>query len=193
MKTLLVTFFSFGFYLISFAQEKPVYFFGDKIISDPKLATFYGVFGKLSGSNTYGLNVYDIYNNLVKSGTYIDETLTIPHGKFSYYSFIDIFNDRYGTDFLIKKTDRFLSEQGKFINGNKNGMWLTFYPDGKVRSIINYKNGFKHGESKLLDKDGNTMIVGIYKLDVKDSLWNYYQEGRIETYVNGAFQHKKYN
>lgn len=184
---------AFSLHLCAYAQENPVYFLGDKIISDPKFATFYGVFGKLSSSNTYALKVYDIYNNLVKTGTYKDETLKIPHGKFSYYAFIDIFNEWHGTEFSVKKTDRFLSEQGKFDNGNRHGIWLTFYPDGKVMSIINYINGYKHGEFSLFDKDGNTLIFGNYKLDVKENVWNYYKEGFTETYVNGLPLRKKYN
>ena len=68
------------------AQIKPIYFIGDSVVKDKAKANYYGVTGKLEGENIYVLKMYDLYDNLLQTGFYKDERLTIPHGRFSIYA-----------------------------------------------------------------------------------------------------------
>ncbi|RYF98112.1 MAG: hypothetical protein EOO07_38615, partial [Chitinophagaceae bacterium] len=144
----------FAFILMSCAikaQVKPVYFHGDSIVLDSTKASSYGVFGKVSTEDIYVLKVFDFDDNLLVTGAYKDDKLKVPHGKFSYYQYVDDFNDENNTNFYLEESIRFLREQGSFNNGFRIGRWLTFYPDGKIFTIVNYVNGLKQGEYKKYD------------------------------------------
>lgn len=173
------------------AQVKPVYFIGDSLTKDSTKATLYGVFGKLDAENLYVLKVYDFYDNLISSGTFKDDSLKVPHGKFSYYDSVYEFNEENGTYYYLKDKDRFLSEQGSFNNGFKTGRWISFYPDGKFFTIVNYVNGLKQGEYKKFDRKGRTLVEGQYLLDLEDGTWKFgkyklvnFVEGRVRSATN---------
>jgi antitoxin component YwqK of YwqJK toxin-antitoxin module len=36
-------------------------------------------------------------------------------------------------------------EEGHYLNGNKEGLWKRFYPDGKLRNEITFRNGSPYG------------------------------------------------
>lgn len=44
--------------------------------------------------------------------------------------------------------------KGKLINCKQEGEWLEYYSNGKIRRIINYKEGSKHGKSYEYKEDG---------------------------------------
>lgn len=179
-------------YLSAFAQVKPIYFSGDSITTDRTKATSYGVSGKLSAENIYVLKMYDLYDNLLQTGFYKDENLTIPHGRFLIYNSVEDFNYENETNFYIKDKDRFLAEQGDYIEGKKVGRWVSFFPDGKIFSITNYIEGLKHGEFKVFNRGGKIVTNGNYVLDLKNGEWTYSRNGR-ETYVNGVLTGRKEN
>lgn len=172
------------------AQVKPLYFYGDSIIADSTKATSYGIFGKLSTEEIYVLKRYDFYDNLLQTGTFKDDSLKVPHGKFSYYNFVDDFNEENGTYFYLKQSNRYLSDQGSYNNGFKVGRWITFYPDGKILAILNYVNGLKQGEYKVFDRKGKPKVEGQYLLDLKSGTWRtgkkiqIYTEGRLRAVSN---------
>ncbi|RZL44009.1 MAG: hypothetical protein EOP00_21805 [Pedobacter sp.] len=168
------------------AQIKTIYFYGDSIISDSTKATYYGVFGKLSSEDIYVLKVYDLYDNLLQTGTFKDDSLKIPHGKFNYYKSVEDFNYDNETVFYLKQSDRFRSEQGSYNNGFKTGRWITFYPDGKIFTIINYVNGFKQGEYKSFNRSGKIATEGQYLLDLREGTWKV--DRRTEIYSEGMLR-----
>lgn len=180
------------FFQISFAQVKPIYFIGDSITTDKTQATAYGVSGKLSTDSLYVLKMYDMNDDLLQTGYYKDEALTMPHGKFLIYGEINTFNIENETDFSLKNTYRFLAEQGSYVNGKKTGRWVQFFPDGKILSITNYIQDVKHGEFKAFNKRGKVITSGSYKVDLKDGDWNY-ENGKKETYVDGVITFRNKN
>lgn len=169
------------------AQVKPIYFYGDQITHDKEKATSYAVFGKPSTDSLYVLKLYDLYDNLLQTGFYKDEELKIPHGKFLIYKNVEDFNYDNETNFYIKNKDRFLSEQGDYKDGKKIGRWIQFFPDGKIFSITNYLEGYRHGEYKVYNQRGKLTTVGHYKLDLKDGIW-LNNEGKKEIFNNGILQ-----
>ena len=108
MKYKLLIFLCCCTFLQAFSQAKPIYFNGNRITTDAERATSYGVYGKLSGENLWTLKRYDLYDNLMLSGSYKDEQLTIPHGKFIFYGSIFDYNDENFTNFKNAKTDRYI-------------------------------------------------------------------------------------
>jgi antitoxin component YwqK of YwqJK toxin-antitoxin module len=168
----------------SYAQVKPIYFIGDSITTNKDEATSYGVAGKLSTESLYVLKVYDLNDNLLLTGFYKDEKLTIPHGRFLLYNELDDFNEENHTNFYIKDKYRFLSEQGDYADGKKINRWVCFFPDGKIFSITNYVEGLKHGEFKIFNRNGKVVTSGVYKLGLKNGEW-IYDTRKKEVYVNG--------
>ena len=106
-----------------------------------------------------------------------------------------------------------LSEEN-YTLGVKNGVFLTFYPNGKMAERINYRDGQKDGEWIQYFNDGNLkfegsyshgeqegpfigyypgqkiQFSGAYKAGRKDGAWIFYEENgavkRSETFSEGA-------
>ena len=46
-------------------------------------------------------------------------------------------------------------EEGVYVNSRKNGIWIKYWPNGNVRSKINYKNGRTNGAYTTYFQNGN--------------------------------------
>lgn len=171
MKYKLLIFFCFGAVLQVFSQAKPIYFNGNRIVSDARQATSYGVYGKLSGEDLWVLKRYDLYDNLMLSGTYKDEQLAKPHGKFIFYGSIYDYNDENFTNFKNAKTDRYITQDGSYVDGLEEGKWTDYFPDGKILGYRTYLNGKLHGDIALFNYKGRREIYGHYKNGLKDGTW----------------------
>ncbi|WP_113664188.1 toxin-antitoxin system YwqK family antitoxin [Pedobacter nanyangensis] len=171
MKYKLLIFFCFGAVLQVFSQAKPIYFNGNRIVSDARQATSYGVYGKLSGEDLWVLKRYDLYDNLMLSGAYKDEQLAKPHGKFIFYGSIYDYNDENFTNFKNAKTDRYITQDGSYVDGLEEGKWTDYFPDGKILGYRTYLNGKLHGDIALFNYKGRREIYGHYKNGLKDGTW----------------------
>ena len=70
-----------------------------------------------------------------------------------------------GTDFQrAGKKNEFgqATEEGFVLNGNKTGIWLTFHPEGRIKTIVNYIEGSLEGASIELDKRGQMVHKAFY-------------------------------
>jgi hypothetical protein len=157
----------------SFAQLKPIYFKGDEITTDSTKATSYAIYGKLSTEDLWLLKRYDLYNSLMVTGSFKDAAMKIPHGKFTYYEYVDVFNSASNTFFKFKGRERFTSGSGSFTDGLQSGTWLIFYPDGKVFTFSNFVNGLLHGPYRKYNKKGVMEIGGNYINGKKDGEWSF--------------------
>lgn len=72
---------------------------------------------------------------------------------------------------------------------NKTGLRVSRYPNGKLRSTVNYKNNIKHGEAKNYYKNGKVKMAMTYRKGKKQGKsFFYYENGdlyRESNYVNG--------
>jgi len=157
--------------LNAFSQAKPIYFDGNRITSDKNRATSYGVYGKLSGEDLWTLKRYDLYDNLMLSGSYKDEQLTTPHGKFIFYSSIDDYNYQNFTNFKNPSTDRYISQQGQYVDGLEEGRWIDYFPDGRVMGYRTYVKGKLEGEAVFFNYKGRRILVGQFKDGIKTGTW----------------------
>ena len=75
-------------------------------------------------------------------------------------------------------------------DGNRDGLWKDYYPDGKLKAEGNYDNGKQTGEWKFYHPDGKIEQTGRFnKLGKPDGGWKwYFDTGQLlkeENYRNG--------
>lgn len=167
------------------AQVKPIYYYGNKVTSDSTKATSYGIYGKVPGQELWILKKYNLYDELLSTGTFKDEILTIKHGVFSFYSDVDDFNYQHNTTFNLKDRYRFLAQQGRYENGLEVGKWYLYYPNGALMTLATYDNGVKNGEYASYDKSGYVVQKGNYVKGEKDGEWWYDRGRRKQVFKNG--------
>jgi antitoxin component YwqK of YwqJK toxin-antitoxin module len=178
-------FFLFFLLMSSLANAQivhPIYFYGDKIVKDKDLADSYAIYGKLTNEDTWLYKRYDLYDNLLITGAYEDGGLVIPKGKFVFYGDIYIFNRDNSTNFTVKGTTRFVAQEGFFKNGEEEGKWKLFFPDGNIQNYQSYRNGVLDGEFKTFNRLGQVIIDGKYKNGKMDGEWVFVKEKKVKIY-----------
>lgn len=69
-----------------------------------------------------------------------------------------------------------IAEEGDLLNGQKTGLWATYYPSNKLQSLTNYYQGVKHG-----------LCLEYNEAEVMVAKWNYLNgnlEGLQKKYEN---------
>ena len=89
-----------------------------------------------------------------------------------------------------RKCNGVLIEKGEFINGLKNGEWITYGRKGKLIRKLNYDNGLLSGKAELYYVNGKPKIIGLFEKGNKVGKWMYYTEnGKI--LAEGNFDNNK--
>lgn len=171
--------------LKTFAQAKSIYFDGNRITTNAERATSYGVYGKLSGQNLWVLKRYDLYDNLMLSGTYKDEQLSKPHGKFTFYGSIADYNYQNFSNFKNPNTDRYITQEGQYVDGKEEGRWTDYFPDGKVMGYRTYEKGNLEGKIEFFNYRGRRMFLGQYENGLKTGTWYDVKRKVKEVFNNG--------
>lgn len=173
---------------ITKAQVKPIYFVGNVITADSTKATSYAIYGKLDTENLWSFKRYDLYDNLLQTGSFKDEQLSIPHGKFTYYMDVEYFNLLNKTFYYLKDRYRFISQIGYFENGKEVGNWYTFYPDGAIFVTVKFENGLMNGDYKNYTRKGILESSGKYVDGKRDGEWMFYQGLQKDVYEMGELK-----
>lgn len=150
------------------------------------------VIEKLTSNSAWIVHEYDAQDSIMTIGTFQDEKLTIPSGRFQYYHYnppyLQITYDytTHKTDSVIVPAKNFLNTVGYFVNGEKTGIWTTFdasnqkivaqtfehdklnglyesYNAGKVSISGNYIDDMREGQWYILSGKGDTIQTDIYK------------------------------
>src|ERR1700748_1254668 len=131
-----------------FAQTQKVYLAkSGKFTTNADRASGYLLVQKLSGSEGYMASRYDMSNNLISKGTYKDEGLITPSGKFVYYKKADdgqIFRNASNKE----ESKYYLSSTGYYANGKREGLWTEYAQNGEKTTECNYENGVLNGPYK---------------------------------------------
>lgn len=117
-------------------------------------------------------------------------------------------NYREGKKDGIRRTfrpDEILEEN--FTNDIKNGLTVTFFPDGKVKKTVNFVNGYEDGVAREYSHDGTIIALLQYKrgfiIDreninrtdkngLKQGRWKYfYDDGKVK--LEGIYRDDKRN
>ncbi len=85
--------------------------------------------------------------------------------------------------------------RGQFKDDKPVGKFTYFYKSSKVKAVINHDENSTRSEAYFYHENGALMSYGIYRNQVKDSVWvNFGPSQRLsntETYVNGKLNGKK--
>lgn len=66
-----------------------------------------------------------------------------------------------------------------YIKGKPDGKWLSFYSNGKIKSIENWKNGMLDGKYILYSERGKKMLETYYSNGVDNGKYAvYYDDGK---------------
>jgi len=81
----------------------------------------------------------------------------------------------------LKREVHYYKDKQKYIEGNfnqnqRNGLWHSYFKDGKVQSKMYYVNGVPHGERVVYRENGNKYFEGQYEQGVCSGVWNFYAE-----------------
>jgi len=79
-------------------------------------------------------------------------------------------------DWKLYYQNSVLKEQGKTINGFKEGEWKEFYENGKLKSAGTYKNGIEVGQWTYYYENGNLWKTGNRLSYDEDGEWQFYHE-----------------
>ncbi|MBN2892815.1 MAG: hypothetical protein JXL97_13180 [Bacteroidales bacterium] len=73
-------------------------------------------------------------------------------------------------------------QEGEFYFGQKTGTWKTYYfPEMRLKSIINYSEGKKQGKYKAYYMNKKLQEMGSYASNEKNGKWSYfYNDGSID-------------
>ena len=66
--------------------------------------------------------------------------------------------------------------EGAMKDGQREGVWTAYFPDGRPQSIADFKAGKMNGTSKVYWENGNLRWEGFYKEDRRFGKWKYYDE-----------------
>jgi len=81
-------------------------------------------------------------------------------------------------------------KEGIYQNGEREGLWISWYGNGQKLSERNYRNGEAEGLWISWHPNGQKASEGNYRNGKKDGIWTYWYENgqkHIEgNYVNGV-------
>jgi len=82
-----------------------------------------------------------------------------------------------GADYQEFYEDGQLKIEGNYdANNQRHGIWVSYYDNGQKWSESVYQNGLKNGHSITFFPNGNVRYVGDYKEDKKTGVWTFYDE-----------------
>jgi uncharacterized protein len=137
---------------------------------------------------------YHSNGNLWRKGSYKDneliEKLSITEGKKLFIPRKLNFNDsRYSDHNNAQPIKDGVRINQYDIDGNKQGYWEGYYPNGKLESKGSYNNGKKDGYWVWYHSNGKLDSKGNYVDGLRDGYWEYYYDnGKLDSkgsYKNG--------
>ncbi|MBI4646574.1 MAG: toxin-antitoxin system YwqK family antitoxin [Bacteroidia bacterium] len=76
---------------------------------------------------------------------------------------VDANNMKQGYWIKFDNTKTIKVEEGKFVDDKKEGIWITYYADGKIKSEITYVKGKPDGYARIYYQNGNLSEEGDWK------------------------------
>jgi hypothetical protein len=77
-----------------------------------------------------------------------------------------------------------VSMETNFENGVKEGLTKTFYPSGKLRGTLWYKNGLREDSAKWYFEEGQLFRITPYKRDTVDGIqMQYFRNGMLKARI----------
>lgn len=186
MKRITLCFFLMIAGLSSYSQVKTILLDNqDHITKDSSAAVAYGVYGILAGDSLYTFKKFDFDGVLLTSGSFKDDKLQVPEGKFVYYGWITPNNNNENSTYEINGKERYIELTGNYSNGVRVGRWITSYPNGKLKQIVTFYQGIPHGAFQFYDANGKLNTQGLYRAGKKNGKWTLNGGKQEDIYDNG--------
>lgn len=173
---------------LSFAQIQKTYVAKDgSYMNDPKKAVAYLLVQKL-GDSAFMAKKYDMRDTILFVGTYKDNMLTIPNGRFTIYNKKRLAKDKNAakvdstvSDELNIKfdTNNYVKMAGYYLNGKRTGEWVEYMAKGKKTAEYTYENDKLNGLCRTYNlftgtwneyEMVNDLLQGKYRVYTADSL-----------------------
>lgn len=127
-------------------------------------------------------NEYDDQNRLIASGAFKNN---IPVGIHRTYNQ----EGNVTTAKIYDDSGRVISEGIIDEEGNREGVWKEYYPNGKIRAIGNYLNNQRSSKWTFYYQNGKIEQTGEYLRGRINGIWTwFYEDGTVsreESYFNG--------
>jgi hypothetical protein len=115
---------------------------------------------------------YDMQGAILQAGTFKDQSLQIPHGKFVYYKKLrDL--DLKPLKGIKSDTSNYLETYGEFKDGKKDGWWVRYFKSGKKCTVQHYKDGLEDGPYEAYNDSTNALFTsGNYIKGFREGEWD---------------------
>ncbi|MFN8283715.1 MAG: hypothetical protein U0U67_10900 [Chitinophagales bacterium] len=81
-------------------------------------------------------------------------------------------------------------EEGKFVNGKKDGVWKSWSKKGTLIRVFNYTNGVLNGTVNFYNPNGSKKFEGAFVNGRKNGIWKFYNDKGVViksgNYTNGV-------
>ena len=64
-----------------------------------------------------------------------------------------------------------LPKNGYNVDGKKNGEWVSYFSNGNIQSICNFRNGVAHGSVIVYNEKGQELYRGNFRNGIKIGEW----------------------
>ncbi|MGZ3814222.1 MAG: toxin-antitoxin system YwqK family antitoxin [Mucilaginibacter sp.] len=134
--------------------------------ADSSHAESYLLYKRVSDS-LWQMKLFTMDNVIQYEGSYKDETLNVPNGKFIYYYKLPANLKENRTDTL-----NYIKTVGYFENGFKVGRWTYYFYNGNKETVETYLNNALNGPFLTYNYNPNTIFIkGSYIDNKKDGDW----------------------
>ena len=142
----------------------------------------YDMFYDTKDANRVTVKMYDAVGELSAQGEYYAKK---KNGTWQYFGKNNqvVMEENYNHGMLDGKSTVFWQsnptqpmEIKYWKDSLKQGDWIWFYEDGKVRQKTHYIENKLNGEFLVFFSDGTQHIKGAYRNDLRDGLWEYFNE-----------------
>lgn len=162
-----------------FAQDTKLFLDkNEQVVDSTKASSYMMITAKSDADSVYRVRQFSFENLLILSGSFKDQTLSIPHGEYSYYQILrEIGKGSFSkannyTDTVYRKPEEhFLDARGSFFDGKMNGEWLHFFKNGTIKRVENFNKEILVGKYKEYLQDGTVLLEGNYDNGQREGLW----------------------
>jgi len=127
----------------------------------------------LQEGNFWILILKDSTNTTRMKGSYSDQEMTIPEGMFYYYH-----------------SNGNTSNYGLYNQGQRNGVWVSNYANGKLKDSTSYSNGKKNGPFKRFHLNGSVYLNGTYDQENMQGTWLEYYDNNQPASISNYIQNR---
>lgn len=88
----------------------------------------------------------------------------------------------------VVKNGEITIEEGDILSGQRHGMWISYFPDGRIKTITSYQNGIKQGPEIQFENSGYVTSKTPYFNNKIDGEYQFYQRGKVierKNYADG--------